>query len=136
MGALWYATPVENVWIVALLLVSVGAAFLLGRNHSTARVDNGPLTETTSAATPSERLAAILDGEDDPEGTIPERLDALALGLKNQNHRLNMLQGRMNTFSPPAEKGRKEPATAGDGAGRPLSRADIYRRHQERLNAR
>lgn len=95
--------------------------------------DNGPSSATATAET----LAALLEGEDAPEATIEEKLEALALGLKNVRHRQSMLDGRLNKIAPPAEKGK------GNGGGgelpvqdvRPVSRADVYKRWRE-SNAR
>jgi hypothetical protein len=92
--------------------------------------DNGASSPTATAET----LAALLEGEDAPEATIEEKLDALALGLKNLRHRQSMLDGRLNKIAPPAEKGK------GNGSAdaidvRPVSRADVYKRWRE-TNAR
>ena len=95
--------------------------------------DNGASRATATAET----LAALLEGEDDPGSTIEEKLDALALGLKNLRHRQSMLDGRLNKIAPPAEKGK------GNGSAaelpvqdvRPLSRADVFKRWRE-TNAR
>jgi len=92
--------------------------------------ENGPSSATATAET----LAALLEGEDDPGATIEDKLDALALGLKNVRHRQSMLDGRLNKLAPPAEKGK------GNGSAdaievRPVSRADVYKRWRE-SNAR
>jgi hypothetical protein len=92
--------------------------------------DNGAPSPTATAET----LAALLEDGEAPEATIDERLEALALGLKNLRHRQSMLDGRLNKIAPPAEKGK------GNGAGgeltpqdvRPLSRADVYRNWRQR----
>ncbi len=91
--------------------------------------DNGASTPTTTADT----LAALLEDGEAPEATIEQRLDALALGIKNLRHRQGMLDGRLNKIDPPAEKGK------GQGNGglppnevRPLSRSDIYKRWREK----
>jgi hypothetical protein len=83
--------------------------------------DNGASRETATADT----LAALLEGEDDPETTIEERLEALALGLKNVTHTANRLQGRLNKLAPPALK--EPPAPPNGEAGRPPTRADLYK---------
>jgi hypothetical protein len=95
----------------------------------TARHDkeNGASSPTATAET----LAALLEDGEAPEATIEERLDALALGLKNLRHRQSMLDGRLNKIAPPAEKGK------GNGAEpvidvRPLSRADVYRNWRQK----
>lgn len=92
--------------------------------------ENGPSSPTATAET----LAALLEGEDDPGTTIEDKLDALALGLKNLRHRQSMLDGRLNKIAPPAEKGK------GNGSAdvidvRPASRADVFKRWREN-NAR
>jgi hypothetical protein len=93
--------------------------------------DNGPSNPTST--TTADRLAALLEGEDDPGTTIEEKLEALALGLKNVRHRQSMLDGRLNKIDPPAEKGKGNGAAP--AAERPMSRADVYRRWKERQHA-
>ncbi len=82
----------------------------------------------------AERMAAAIEGDDIEDLTIEERILGLATGLKNIKHRVGMLQGRVNSISPPAEKGK------GNGADviapeRPRSRADVYKDWRAR-NAR
>jgi hypothetical protein len=84
--------------------------------------DNGASSPTATAET----LAALLEDGEAPEATIEERLEALALGLKNLRHRQSMLDGRLNKIAPPAEKGKGNGAEAPAAAG-PRSRADILR---------
>ncbi len=97
--------------------------------QSRAKADGAPRPTTTA-----DTLAALLEeGGDDPGSTIEEKLDALALGIKNLRHRQSMFDGRLNKIDPPAEKGK------GQGNGglppnevRPLSRSDIYKRWREK----
>jgi len=92
--------------------------------------ENGASSPTATAET----LAALLEDGEAPEATVEERLEALALGLKNLRHRQSMLDGRLNKIAPPAEKGK------GNGSAdvidvQPVTRADIMRRWREK-NAR
>jgi hypothetical protein len=83
--------------------------------------DNGASRATATADT----LTALLEDGEAPEATIDERLEALALGLKNLRHRQSMLDGRLNKLDPPAEKGKGNGSAAALPAAR--SRADIMR---------
>lgn len=95
--------------------------------------ENGASNPTATATTSADRLAAILEGEDDPESTIEDKLEALALGIKNLRHRQSMTDGRLNKLDPPAEKGKGNGAPVIDV--RPTTRADVYKRWRE-SNAR
>jgi len=92
--------------------------------------DNGASNPTATAET----LAALLEGEDAPEATIEEKLDALALGLKNLRHRQSMLDGRLNKVAPPAEKGKGNGGAPPEEV-RPLTRGELFKRWRE-SNAR
>ncbi len=116
--------------VVALVLVLAGrGAVAIWRSRPGFKTDNNGASMATA-----ERVAAMIEGDDIEDLTIEERILGLATGLKNVKHRVGMLQGRLNSLSPPADKGK------GNGADviapeRPRSRADIYKDWRAR-NAR
>jgi hypothetical protein len=83
--------------------------------------ENGPSTAT------ADTLAALLEDGEAPGATIEERLEALALGLKNVRHRQSMLDGRVNKLDPPAAKGKSNGADGATALPGPRTRNDIMR---------
>jgi predicted homoserine dehydrogenase-like protein len=126
---------VENAVVMALvsfyalvLGLAVRGAIAIWRSRSDPdHQATAARTETTTA----ERLAAMIEGDDIEDMTIEERILALATGLKNVKHSVNMVTGRLNKLAPPAEKGK---GNGGDVAApeRPLTRADVFKRWKER----
>lgn len=119
-------------WWGILIALAVRGAIAIWRSRSNPdhpEPDNVPSTVT------AERLAAAIEGDDIEDLTVEERILALATGLKNVKHSVNMVTGRLNKIAPPAEKSK-----SGNGADvvapeRPRSRADVYREWRSR-NAR
>ena len=121
------ATTFAVLLVALLATLAVRGAWAIWQAR-TAK-ENGA-SNPTATATTADRLAAILEGEDDPESTIEDKLEALALGIKNLRHRQSMLDGRLNKLDPPAEKGKGNGAPAIDV--RPVTRADVYRNWRNR----
>ena len=130
----------DNSWVPALVLTLWGGLVGLAVRGAIAiwrsRSEVPRPTENGASTTTADRLAAMIEGDDIEDLTIEERILALATGLKNVKHSVNMVTGRLNKLSPPAEKGKgngAEGVAPEAPAGR--SRADIYREWRKR-NAR
>jgi hypothetical protein len=122
------------IQITLFLLLVAGVFALAGRGAIAIYGSRSSVKDNGASTTTAERLAAMIEGDDIEDLTIEERILALATGLKNVKHSQNMLTGRLNKLSPPAEKGK------GNGADvvapeRPRSRADVYKDWRSR-NAR
>jgi len=128
------ATTFAVLLLALLATLAVRGAWAVWSARTKENGHGASIPTATAPTTTADRLAAILEGDEDPEATVEDKLEALALGIKNLRHRQSMTDGRLNKLDPPAEKGGK-----GNGAPvidvRPATRADVYKRWREH-NAR